>query len=133
MRLSFKFKGIVSHNFGGQQIIFLDRACRGPWYSAEGLFFFILLFHIVCLSFPFSASKAFINARRKSLVSGRDLLSSAASKNVFQYQSRNYFTLLERLKSCHFSIRYSNNFPQFTASTGTWRGVRIRLRGCRQT
>ena len=65
MRLSFKFKGIVSHNFGGQQIILLDRA-EVPDILRKG-YFLILLFHIVYLSFPFSAGKAFIfNALRKS-------------------------------------------------------------------
>ena len=53
MRLSVKFKGIVSHNFGGQQIILLDRA-EVPDILRKG-YFLILLFHIVYLSFPFSA------------------------------------------------------------------------------
>ena len=67
----------------------------------------------------------------KAQCQARDLFSSAASKNVFQYQSRNYFTLLERLKSCHFSIRYSNNFPQFTASTlhRHWEGGEDKVKG----
>ena len=38
MRLSVKFKGIVSHNFGGQQIILLDRA-KVPDVLRKGYFF----------------------------------------------------------------------------------------------